>query len=122
MNIAQIIEQAAEQSLELSNEYDARYDATSDYSTYKQDKQTRRVSFEVGGQKYRVLRQSEWQAGRPEGKINTRYFIVKTVGKRIIKEKDSPVKLDKILEVASQAALKNQDVIRERLGAILLPF
>ena len=122
MNITQLIEQAAERSLELSNEFDARYEDTSDYSTHKQDKQARRVSFEVGGQKYKVLRQSEWQAGRPEGKINTRYFIVKTVGKRIIKEKDSPVKLTKILEGASQAALKNQDVIRERLGATLLPF
>jgi len=122
MNITKLIEQAAERSLELSNEFDARFDATSDCSTYKQNKQARRVSFEVGGQKYRVLRQSEWQAGRPEGKINTRYFIVKTVGKRIIKEKDSPVKLAKILEGASQAALKNQDIIRERLGAILLPF
>jgi len=122
MKNTQLIEQAAQRSLELSNALDARYENATDYSTYEQDKQACRVSFDVNGQKYKVLRQSEWQAGCPEGKINTRYFIVKTVGKRVIKEKDSPVKLTKILERASQAALKNQDIIRERLGLSLLPF
>jgi len=122
MNTTQLIEQAAQRSLELSNALDARYENATDYSTYNQDHQACRVSFEVNGQKYRVLRQSEWQHGRPEGKVNTHYFIVKTVGKRVIKEKDSPVKLTKILERASQAALKNQDIIRERLGLSLLPF
>jgi DNA repair exonuclease SbcCD ATPase subunit len=122
MNIAQLIEQAAQRSLDLSNDFDGRYDDyIGDYSNYRQDKQACRVSFEVNGQKYRVLRQSEWQRGRPEGKVNTRYFIVKTVGKRVIKEKDSPVKLTKILEEGSRSALKNQDMIRERLGSILLP-
>jgi DNA repair exonuclease SbcCD ATPase subunit len=122
MNITQLIEQAAQRSLELSNDFDVRYENIEDYSNYEQDKQACRVSFEVNGQKYRVLRQSEWQRGRPEGKVNTRYFIVKTVGKRVIKEKDSPVKLDKILEGVSRSALKNQDMIRKRLGSILLPF
>jgi len=122
MKIAHLIEQAAQRSLELSNALDANTENATDYSNYEQDKQDCRVSFEVNGQKYRVLRQSEWQHGRPEGKVNTRYFIVKTVGKRVIKEKDSPVKLDKILERASQTALKNQDIIRERLGLSLLPF
>ena len=122
MKTTQLIEQAAQRSLELSNALDAHYENNTDYSNYEQDKQNCRVSFKVNGQKYRVLRQGEWQSGRPEGKINTRYFIVKTVGKRVIKEKDSPVKLTKILEGASQSALKNQDIIRERLGSILLPF
>jgi len=122
MKTTQLIEQAAQRSLELSTALDARYESATDYSTYDQDKQACRVSFEVNGQKYKVLRQSEWQAGCPGGKINTRYFIVKTVGKRVIKEKDSPVKLTKILEEGSQAALKNQDIIRDRLGLALLPF
>jgi len=122
MKTTQLIEQAAQRSLELSNALDARYENATDYSNYEQDKQACRVSFDVNGQKYKVLRQSEWQAGCPGGKINTRYFIVKTVGKRVIKEKDSPVKLTKILEEGSQAALKNQDIIRERLGLALLPF
>ena len=121
MKTTQLIEQAAQRSLELSNDLDVRYENSTDYSNYEQDKQACRVSFEVNGQKYRVLRQSEWQSGRPD-KINTRYFIVKTIGKRVIKEKDSPIKLTKILEEASQAALKNQDMIRERLGLTLLPF
>jgi hypothetical protein len=122
MTTTQLIEKAAQRSLELSNALDAQYENATDYSTYDQDKQNCRVSFDVNGQKYKVLRQSEWQSGRPGGKINTRYFIVKTVGKRVIKEKDSPVKLDKILEGASQAALKNQDIMRDRLGSALLPF
>ena len=125
MTTTQLIEQAAQRSLELSNARDALWDGqitVESLSTYNQDKQACRVSFDVNGQTYRVLRQSEWQAGRPEGKINTRYFIVKTVGKRVIKEKDSPVKLAKILEEGSQAALKNQDIIRERLGLTLLPL
>ena len=122
MNVTQLIEKAAQRSLELSNALEANFENITDWKVYKQNKQNCRVSFEVNGQKYRVLRQSEWQHGRPEGKVNTRYFIVKTVGKRVIKEKDSPVKLTKILEGASQSALKNQDIIRERLGATLLPF
>ncbi len=121
MKTTQIIEQAAQRSLELSNALDAHYENATDYSNYEQDKQNCRVSFKVNGQKYRVLRQGEWQSGRPD-KINTRYFIVKTVGKRVIKEKDSPVKLTKILEAASQSALRKQDIIRERLGLVLLPF
>lgn len=134
MQITQLIEQAAQRSLELSNELRTRFktamDAGTEWSafrdTYEQDKQACRVSFEVNGQKYRVLRQSE--AGNNGGfirlnaKINTRYFIVKTVGKRVIKEKDSPIKLAKILEEASQSALKNQDAIRQTLGKQLLPF
>ena len=121
MNTTQLIEQAAQRSLELSNALDAHYENTTDYSNYEQDKQNCRVSFKVNGQKYKVLRQSEWQSGRPD-KINTRYFSVKTLRGTPIKEKDSPVKLTKILEQASQAALNNQDIIRERLGATLLPF
>jgi hypothetical protein len=137
MQITQLIEQAAERSLELSNELRTRFETATDceqtytewsacWDTYKQGKQACRVSFEVNGQKYRVLRQSE--AGnnggfiRLDAKINTRYFIVKTVGKRVIKEKDSPIKLAKILEEASQSALKNQDAIRLSLGKQLLPF
>tara|TARA_R110002124_G_C8586312_1_gene482902 strand:+ start:111 stop:485 length:375 start_codon:yes stop_codon:yes gene_type:complete len=124
MTITQLVEQAAQRSLELSNALDARYAqiAVESLSAYNKDHQACRVSFDVNGQKYKVLRQSEWQAGRPEGKINTRYFIVKTVGKRVIREKDSPVKLTKILEEGSKAALKNQDIIRERLGLTLLPL
>lgn len=122
MNITQLIEQAAQRSLELSDAREARNENGIDWATYDQDKQACRVSFEIDSQKYRVLRQREWQHGRPEGKINTRYYIVKTVGKRVIKEKDSPVKLTKIIEGAAQSALNNQDIIRERLGSILLPF
>jgi hypothetical protein len=126
MKITKLIENAAAQSLELTNSLEKRRkDNAYNWDNYASEKRACRISFNVNGCKYRVLRQSEWKAGYPEGKINTRYYIVKTVGKRIIKEKDSPVKLTKILEEAQAASvttLKNQDVIRERLGSTLLPF
>ena len=121
MKTTQLIEQAAQRSLELSSAMGDYESFNFDREAYDKAKAACRVSFKVNGQKYRVLRQGEWNRGR-EDKINTRYFIVKTVGKRVIKEKDSPVKLTKILEGGSKAALKNQDIIRARLGLALLPF
>lgn len=105
MENAQIIENAAQRSLELSEEYEAWFKESLANDTYtEQEDEARhlacRVSFEINGQKYRVLRQEEATANggyarRP--KITTRYYIVKKVGKRVIKEKDSPFKLANIL-------------------------
>ena len=126
MTNTQIIEEAAQRSFELiSNIGDYEKDFKFDSFAFQKAERACRVSFNIDGQKYRVQRQSEWQAGNPKGKIVTRYYIVKTVGKRVVKEKDSPIKLAKILETAKtvkEQALSNQDAIRETLGKVLLPF
>lgn len=121
MKNEKIIEEAAKRSLELTNAFFASDNLADGWATYHKNHEACRVSFEFNGQKYKVLRQKE-DYGK---KIQTRYYIVKKVGKRVIKEKDSPIKLAEILKAAKatkEQEVSNHDIIRGELAKTLLPF